>query len=866
MTKGVLMRMRVIVLAFGCAASSLTLTAAYSMCAPPQAQEKRAVDAKESSSGAEASKMSPTKKIASGLELEPFESSKPGLTGLGKRFLEDQKQIWASPAKVRFSDAQWLVPVSGITAGLFVTDSDFSRHLSKNPTTINHYKSLSNAGLGALIGGAGGMWLLGHVRHNEHWSETGFLAGEAVVNSLVAVETFKYSLRRQRPYQGDGSGPFFQNGGTSFPSEHAAAAWSVAGVVAHEYPGPLMKIMAYGLASLVDYSRIHGRQHFPSDVFVGSIMGNLIAQNIYSRHHDPDLGGEAWRSVSQIFRGDGTYSPANQGSPYVPLDSWIYPALDRLMGMGMIDSGFSGVRPWTRSECARLLAEAADRVDGGSADAQRIYQFLEAEFKDELDETGTGSQFRGRLESIYTRATEITGQPLSLTDGYTFGQTLINDFGRPYERGFNSVAGFSAWTTAGHWVGYVRAEYQQSPSAPALSESARLTIAAVDPFPGPPPATPTPSIHQLQLLEAYVGLNFNNWQVTFGQQSLSWGAGNGGSLDFSNNAPPINMFHINRITPLELPRFLRWLGPMRTEFFLGQLTGQQFMLTPSGPIGQYGQSLNPQPFIHGQLISFKPTPNFEFAFYRTTIFGGPGYPFTFHRLISSLFTTGNSLEGAPNKPGNRTSGLDFSYRLPGLRNWLTLYGDGYTDDEFSPIAYVDVSAWHAGLYLSHFPRVSKLDLRVEGVYTDIPGGTAVNTKGPGSFYQNGTWRSGYTNNGDLIGSWVGRGGQGAQAWSNYWFSPRNRLQFYFRHQKVSQEFIPGGGSLTDAGVRTDYSLRSNLSLSVSVQHERWLFPSIQPNEARNVSASIGILFEPQKVFRSSQGDTVDVPPAKGGRP
>ena len=853
-----------VLLAIGLAASSLTLTARVSRSAPQQADERSGGDTKESSSAAEVKEIKPEKKFANDPLSEYAAPAPRSFKGLGKEFLLDQEQIWTSPAKIRFSDTEWLVPMSGIAAGLFVTDSEYSRHLSQNPSTISHYKTVSDAGIGALIGGASGMWLLGHVKHNEHWSETGFLAGEAALNSLVAVETFKYSLGRERPYQGNGTGPFFQ-GGTSFPSEHAAAAWSVAGVIAHEYPSPFMKIMVYGLASLVDYSRIRSRQHFPSDVFVGSMMGNLIAQNVYSRHHDPDLGGEAWHSISQIFRGDGTYSPANQGSPYVPLDSWVYPALDRLIGMGMIDSGFSGVRPWTRSECARLLTEAADRVDGGPADAQRTYQFLEAEFKDELDETSAGSQFRGRLESLYTRSTEITGQSLSLTDGYTFGQTLINDFGRPYARGFNSVAGFSAWTTAGHWVGYVRAEYQQSPSAPALSESARLTIAAVDPFPGPPPATPTPSIHQVQLLDAYVGLNFNNYQITFGQQSLSWGPGNGGSLMLTNNAPPIRMFHINRITPLELPRFLRWLGPMRTEFFFGQLTGQEFMLTPSGPVGQYGQSLNPQPFIHGQLISFKPTPNFEFAFYRTTILGGPGYPLTFHSLISSLFTTGNSLEGSPDKPGNRTSGLDFSYRLPGLRNWLTLYGDGYTDDEFSPIAYVDVSAWHAGLYLSHFPRVSKLDLRAEGVYTDIPGGTAANTKGPGSFYQNGTWRSGYTNNGALIGSWVGRGGQGAQAWTNYWFSPRNRLQFYFRHQKVSQWFIPGGGSLTDAGVRSDYSLRSNLSLTVSVQHERWLFPAIQPNEAHNVSASIGILFEPQRIFRSSQGDTVDVPPAKGGR-
>src|SRR5712664_4363319 len=170
-------------------------------------------------------------------------TSEGSRTGLVGRFVRDQREIWTSPAKLRFSDTEWLVPLSGITAGLFVTDRDFSKHLSQNPATISHYKTLSNAGVGALIGGAGGMWLLGHVRHNEHWSETGFLAGEAAINSLVAVETLKYSLGRQRPFQGDGSGPFFQ-GGTSFPSEHSAAAWSIAGVVAHAYPDPLMQIMA----------------------------------------------------------------------------------------------------------------------------------------------------------------------------------------------------------------------------------------------------------------------------------------------------------------------------------------------------------------------------------------------------------------------------------------------------------------------------------------------------------------------------------------------------------------------------------------------------------------------------------------------
>jgi len=783
--------------------------------------------------------------------------------GLARRFISDQREIWTSPAKLRFSDTEWLVPLSGITAGLFVTDRDFSKHLSQNATTISHYKTISNAGVGALVGGAAGMWALGHLSHNEHWSETGFLSGEAALNSLVMVEGLKYSLRRERPYQGDGSGPFFQSGGTSFPSEHAAAAWSVAGVIAHEYPGPFTKIMAYGLASLVSVSRVKAHQHFPSDVVVGSVIGNLVGQDIYSRHHDFNLGGSEWRSLSAIARGFESAGPQNLASPYVPLDSWVYPALDRLAGLGLIDSGFAGLRPWTRRECMRQLSEAEDKLTGGeNTEAQKLVDALEREFRSESEAKGDGDDGGAfRLESIYSRTEHISGMPL--TDGYDFGQTQINDFGRPYGEGWNTVNGFSAYTTAGPWVVYARGEVQSAPSIPAFPLSTRQVIASQDLLPLPP-GTPQPGITQAALLDTYVGLMFSNWQISFGRQSISWGPGDGGSLTLSTNAQPIDMFRVSRTTPLKLPGILGWLGPVRTEFFLGRLAGYEFIFSPLGLVGQWRQALPDQPFIHGQNISFKPTRNFEFGFYRTTIFSGEGYPFTAHSLIASLFDTGNSVAGSTNKPGKRTSGLDVSYRLPGLRNWATIYADGLTYDEYSPIAYPTWSAWHSGLYFSHFPKLSKLDLRVEGVYTDVPkiGGT----NEPGTFYFNGTWRSGYTNDGNILGSWVGRGGQGAQAWSNYWFGARNRLQFNFRHEKVSQEFIPGGGTLTDVGVRGDYWVRSNLSLSSSVQYERWLFPVIQPNGSRNVTAAVEIKFVPQKLFQRSNGMLTQGASKSGDRP
>ncbi|MGH9642541.1 MAG: phosphatase PAP2 family protein, partial [Terriglobales bacterium] len=366
-------------------------------CASPSPQLQSPAIGKEKA-GTEASPPSPESKrtiVDSPFGNEPWNLSESPLRWreLGKDFVQDQKQIWTSPLRLRFSDTEWLVPLAGISAGFMVTDRDVSPHLSHDPKTISHYNALSNAGVGALVGGTAGLWLLSYPSHNAHWRETGVLAGQAALNSLLTVEAFKYAFGRERPLQGTGAGHFFQ-GGTSFPSEHAAAAWAVAGVIGHEYPGPLPRLLAYGLAAAVSYSRVRAEQHFPSDVFIGGTLGSLVAQQVYSHHHDPELGGSAWRSVSDFFHSEGAPSPENQGSPYVPLDSWVYPALDRLAGFGLVQSGFAGMRPWTRRECIRLLNEAEENLsEKGSEneDAQELIAGLERQFRPEMDAAEAGA-------------------------------------------------------------------------------------------------------------------------------------------------------------------------------------------------------------------------------------------------------------------------------------------------------------------------------------------------------------------------------------------------------------------------------------------------------------------------------------------
>jgi hypothetical protein len=290
------------------------------------------------------------------------------------------------------------------------------------------------------------------------------------------------------------------------------------------------------------------------------------------------------------------------------------------------------------------------------------------------------------------------------------------------------------------------------------------------------------------------------------------------------------MFRVNRISPFKLPSFLGWLGPMRIEWFIGQLSGHYFVFQQdTGIVGQFGSPLGRQPFIQGARFSLKPTPNFELGFSATSVFAGGPTPLTFHTFVKSYsIGNGNAIPGSSSDPGDRRSGLDFSLRVPGLRNWLTIYTEAFVEDEFSPIAYWRNSAIWSGLYLPRIPKLPKLDLRVESGYTDLPGdlqtGQPGSHYGPGIFYSNSRYPNGYTNAGYLLGNWMGRQSQGTQAWSTYHLSPRNLIQASYRHQKVSQQWMPGGATINDASIGAQYWFHRNWNVNASVQYEKWNFP------------------------------------------
>ena len=523
----------------------------------------------------------------------------------------------------------------------------------------------------------------------------------------------------------------------------------------------------------------------------------------------------------------------------VPLDSWVYPVLLRLTALGYVRSDILGLRPWSRLECARLVAEAADRLSGDDVpdrEAASLQAALAAEFAPEMAQREGAGNRELALESLYTRLTQIAGTPLR--DGYHFGQTLVNDFGRPYGEGSNGLAGFSARAALGPLAGYVRGEYQHAPASPAIPAAVLEAEAAADHVPAAA-STALSAVNRFRWLDSYVALAVRDWRLSFGKQSLWWGPAASGPLLLSDNAEPITMLRLTRPQPVRLPSILGWLGAVRAEFFVGRLSDYSWVIPDFSQPAR--SALGRPPYIHGEKLSFKPTPNLEMGFSRTSLFGGPGLPVTPASFWRSLTMTSNP--AGLTDPGDRRSALDATYRLPGLRDKVTAYLEMLSEDEYSPIGYPRRSAVSLGFYLPRLPRLPRWDFRAEGFYTDLPG-----LRATGYFYANREYLSGYTNRGELLGSWVGRQGRGAQLWATWWRSPRQQLQLGYRHQTVNRDFL-GGGRLDDISAAARWSPRSDMEIRLGSQFERWWFPQLAGGAKTNVAATVEFRYTPRAALR-----------------
>jgi len=563
-------------------------------------------------------------------------------------------------------------------------------------------------------------------------------------------------------------------------------------------------------------------------LFPGSL--GLAAQSLTSEPLDGGAPGTAPAMIT-----------GPQGSTFVPMDNWIYPALDRLHGMGYLNTAFLGMRPWTRMNIAHMLQDSADEIQTGSdEEARELFLALRKEVQPDIDNPTTILHPSGVLDSVYTQMRVISGLPLR--DSFHLGESIVDDYARPYENGFNNYTGFSVRGNAGRFSLYFRGEYQHAPSATGYSSDLATYLSditdgipiATNPRQDTLPLGPIKAENNARLMEGYISYHLLNHEVSFGKNDHWMGPDRGTSMLWSNNAQDMYNFDINRVEPLRIPGLSKVTGPFRYEFFVGSLKGHTY---PN------------QPWAHVEKISFKPYRDLEFGFSRMVIWGGEGHvPITLHSFLKSFFSLANvsyEEKHSRNDPGARFGTFDFTWRLPYMRHWITLYTDSFVHDDVSPIDAPRRAAYHPGIYLARFPGLEHLDLRLEGANTDA-GAVGARQKNGQFFFWETIQRQGPTNAGSLVGDWIGRTNKGGQAWLTWHMSPRDEVGFTYRRTKASPQFLPGGTTQNDFAFSARKWIGKSIELYGWVQYERWKAPIYKTGEQSDTTTTISITWYPPR--------------------
>jgi membrane-associated phospholipid phosphatase len=232
--------------------------------------------------------------------------SNPGV--LLRDFFVDEGRMWSSPFHFKNYDSHTMekygLPFVLASSALIATDRYTTGAIpSVHSQTFIWSGRVSQIGAPYTLAAATAtLFCLSRAAHEDHLTETGLLSLEALAHSQLIALGLKEMTQRERPadpVQPDS----FSEGGSSFPSGHTTGSFAVATVFAYEYGREhlAVPIIGFSLASVVASARVSGRQHWVSDVFVGSALGFMEGRYVYKHHHDRNLPGSSVPRVSRLI-------------------------------------------------------------------------------------------------------------------------------------------------------------------------------------------------------------------------------------------------------------------------------------------------------------------------------------------------------------------------------------------------------------------------------------------------------------------------------------------------------------------------------------------------------------------------------------
>ena len=116
---------------------------------------------------------------------------------------------------------------------------------------------------------------IGLIKNDSLLKQNALMITGSLIGSSIVMVGMKWGIGRDRPFV---TYPDLENlafpTGMSFPSGHTSVAFSTATSITLAYPKWYVYVPAFLWAGSVGYSRMHIGVHYPSDVFIGAIIGS----------------------------------------------------------------------------------------------------------------------------------------------------------------------------------------------------------------------------------------------------------------------------------------------------------------------------------------------------------------------------------------------------------------------------------------------------------------------------------------------------------------------------------------------------------------------------------------------------------------
>jgi len=191
--------------------------------------------------------------------------------------------------KTDLKSLEWqpIVLITGISVLAYQWDQPINNNIVKNPIGQVGY-FIGNPITLTSLAGAG--YVYGWMTHNDQLQSFSQLGLESLIYTQIVVESIKILAKRSRPRITDSStvwngfnsdGKIFDDDKESFPSSHSACAFAFATVIADHYrQNEWIVYGSYSTATAIAVSRLYAKDHWLSDVIIGSTIGFFVAKEV----------------------------------------------------------------------------------------------------------------------------------------------------------------------------------------------------------------------------------------------------------------------------------------------------------------------------------------------------------------------------------------------------------------------------------------------------------------------------------------------------------------------------------------------------------------------------------------------------------